>query len=74
MHKNNSHDNMMAPPFSYRIGPAKTLDSTATPLEYFMLLFDEDCFQLVDQTNLYASQNSPGGRYNTTFDEINGFT
>ena len=49
------------PPFSHHIGLAKALDFTATPLEYFMLLFDEDCFQLVvDQTNLYASQNPPG--------------
>ena len=65
------------PPFSHRIGPAKALDSTATPLEYFMLLFDDDCFQLVaDQTNLYASQNPPGGRYkwyDTTVNEIKLF-
>ena len=61
----------------HRIGPAKALPSTATPLDYFMLLFDEDCFQLVvDQTNLYASQNPPGGRYkwyNTTVDEMKLF-
>ena len=65
------------PSFLHRVGPAKALPSTATPLDYFMLLFDEDCFQLVvGQTNLYASQNPPGERYkwyNTTVDEFKLF-
>lgn len=52
------------PGFPHHVGPVNALHSTATPLEYFMLLFDDDCFQLVaDQTNLYASQNPPGIRY-----------
>ena len=52
------------PPFTSPVGPLTVLNSTATPLDFFMLLFDDDILQLlVDQTNLYASQNPPGARY-----------
>ena len=49
------------PSFNEITGPVPVLDSTATPLDFFQLYFDDDLFQLlVDQTNLYASQSIPG--------------
>ena len=49
----------------------------ATPLDFLLLLFDEDIFQvIVDETNRYALQNPPGKRYkwyNTCIDEIKLF-
>ena len=53
-----------APPFTVAGGPSTILHSDATPLDFFMLVFDDDIFQLlVDQTNLYASQHPPSDRY-----------
>ena len=53
------------PPFCKSIGPSSALGSTAAPLYFFMLLFDESIFDLVvAETNLYASQNPAGDRYN----------
>ena len=41
------------PPFCRSIGPSSALGSTATPLYFFMLLFDESIFDLVvAETNL----------------------
>ena len=65
------------PQFTTPVGPCTLLNSTATPLDFFMLLFDQDIIQLlVDQTNLYASQNPPGARYkwhDTSANEIKLF-
>lgn len=45
-------------------GPTTLLGSNATPLDFFILIFDDDMLQLiVDQINLYAAQNPPSGRY-----------
>ena len=52
------------PPFCRSIGQTSALGSTARPLDFFMLLFDDSIFDLVvAETNLYASQNHPGDRY-----------
>ena len=52
------------PHFNVVGGPSTILHSDATPLDFFMLVFDDDIFQLlVDQTNLYASQHPPSDHY-----------
>ena len=49
------------PPFCRSIGPTSALGWTATPLDFFMLLFEDSIFNLVvAETNLYASQNPSG--------------
>lgn len=50
-------------PFTAETGPRTILDSDATPLDFFMLLFDDIFKLIVDQTNLYASQYPPSDRY-----------
>ena len=64
-------------PFVESVGPTSKLDSMATPLDFLLLLFDEDIFQvIVDETNRYALQPPPGKRYkwyNTCIDEIKLF-
>jgi hypothetical protein len=46
------------------VGPRVHLDSSATALDAFTLLFGKDTFQLLaDQTNLYALQTPPGASY-----------
>lgn len=51
-------------PFVQNSGPLSSLSSTASPLDFFKLLFDNNVLSLiVQETNQYASQNPPGTRY-----------
>ena len=65
------------PPFTENIGPSVSLDSDATALDAFLLIFGSDTFQLLaDQTNLYAKQSPPGASYkwyDTNEDEMKLF-
>ena len=65
------------PPFSYPVGPVSLLESDATPFDFFSLFFDDDIMDhIVEQTNLYATQNPPSARYKwypTCSDEIKLF-
>ena len=46
--------------FSEPVGPAIEMESTATALDFFNITFGND---IIEQTNLYAEQNSPSARY-----------
>ena len=52
------------PEFTQSVGPAVSLDSAATALDAFLLIFGDNTFKLLaDQTNLYARQTPPGASY-----------
>ena len=63
--------------FLQHIGPTVSLPASATPVDYFMLFFDNDLLQhIVDQTNLYAQKNPLSARYawyDTTTSELLAF-
>ena len=65
------------PAFTENPGPLATLDSTATPLDAFCIIFGSDTFDLLaEQTNLYAKQTPPGPTYKwyeTTANEMKLF-
>lgn len=50
------------PPFLQPTGPSTILESSASPLDFLLLLFDGDVL-IVEQTNSYATQNPPSVRY-----------
>ena len=63
-------------PFNNPVGPTTVLDSDSTPLDFFTLVFDGIFELLVEQTNLYATQNPPSSRYKwhpTCVDELKLF-
>ena len=63
--------------FTEHVGPTVTLDSSATALDVFLLVFGNDTIKLLaDQTNLYAAQTPPGASYkwhNTNEEEMKLF-
>ena len=63
--------------FTECVGPVQSLPSSATSMDYFNLLFTDNMFDhIVEQTNLYATQNPPSVHYkweDITSNELKAF-
>ena len=64
--------------FNEPVGPTQPLPATATAIDFFMQMFDEDLFKhIVEQTNLYASLHPPSAAhyewYDTSVEELKAF-